>query len=282
MATKYIFVTGGVVSGLGKGITAASLGRLLKARGYHVTMQRFTPYFNADPGRMNPTINGEVFVTDDGAETEQDIGHYERFLDERLMRVANVTAGRIYRTVLDREHRGDFGGGPVRLDPHITGEVKRLFSRGSDKIAIIEIGGGICELETQVFLKAVRQFRDEVGKENGMILLLADCEEGLAPTQECVKHLQTMGMTVDAVLYHSAAPVEKEALAQCCGVKTQRVAQNAEAKILYQTPLHLEKEHLADRESLSIELIKIIVEKYYKNLKADDFLRDIPCILSFR
>lgn len=255
MAMKYVFVLGSAVSDFDKGVPAASLGRLLKARGYHVTLQRFTPYFNVDPGRMNPTINGEVFVTDDGAETEQDIGHYERFLDERLMRVSNVTAGRIYRTVLDREHRGDFGGVPVRLDPHITGEVKRLFSRGADKIAIIEIGGGVCELETQVFLKAVRQFRDEVGQDNGMILLLADCEEGLAPTQACVEHLRTMGMTVDAVLYRSAAPVEREALAQCFGVKAECVARNEEAENLYQTPLLLEKAHLAQivLDSLGLE-----------------------------
>lgn len=141
MAVKYVFVLGGVVSGLGKGITAASLGRLLKARGYAVTMQKFDPYINVDPGTMNPIQHGEVFVTDDGAETDLDLGHYERFIDERLTRVSNVTSGRVYRTVLERERRGDFGGGTVQVIPHITNEIKRRFYRGEDKIAIIEVGG---------------------------------------------------------------------------------------------------------------------------------------------
>ena len=172
MAVKYVFVLGGVVSGLGKGITAASLGRLLKARGYAVTMQKFDPYINVDPGTMNPIQHGEVFVTDDGAETDLDLGHYERFIDERLTRVSNVTSGRVYRTVLERERRGDFGGGTVQVIPHITNEIKRRFYRGEDKIAIIEVGGTVGDMESQAFLEAIRQFQNEVGKENAIILLV--------------------------------------------------------------------------------------------------------------
>ena len=200
MAVKYVFVLGGVVSGLGKGITAASLGRLLKARGYAVTMQKFDPYINVDPGTMNPIQHGEVFVTDDGAETDLDLGHYERFIDERLTRVSNVTSGRVYRTVLERERRGDFGGGTVQVIPHITNEIKRRFYRGEDKIAIIEVGGTVGDMESQAFLEAIRQFQNEVGKENAIILLVtlipylkASGEMKTKPTQGCVRELQSTG-----------------------------------------------------------------------------------------
>ena len=167
MPVKYVFVTGGVVSGLGKGITAASLGRLLKARGYKVTMQKFDPYINIDPGTMNPVQHGEVFVTDDGAETDLDLGHYERFIDESLTRNSNVTTGKVYWTVLQKERRGDFGGGTVQVIPHITNEIKSRFHRNytenETEIAIIEVGGTVGDIESQPFLEAIRQFQHEAG-----------------------------------------------------------------------------------------------------------------------
>ena len=174
MAVKYVFVTGGVVSGLGKGITAASLGRLLKARGFSVTMQKFDPYINIDPGTMNPIQHGEVFVTDDGAETDLDLGHYERFIDESLNKNSNVTTGKIYWSVLQKERRGDFGGGTVQVIPHITNEIKsrffRDYSTDETKIAIIEVGGTVGDIESQPFLEAIRQFQHEVGHENAILI----------------------------------------------------------------------------------------------------------------
>lgn len=168
MAVKYVFVTGGVVSGLGKGITAASLGRLLKARGYQVTMQKFDPYINIDPGTMNPIQHGEVFVTDDGTETDLDLGHYERFIDESLDKNSNVTTGKIYWSVLQKERHGDFGGGTVQVIPHITNEIKSRFYRAKsadeDRIAIIEVGGTVGDIESQPFLESIRQFQHDVGQ----------------------------------------------------------------------------------------------------------------------
>ena len=166
MAVKYVFVTGGVVSGLGKGITAASLGRLLKARGYKVTMQKFDPYINIDPGTMNPVQHGEVFVTDDGAETDLDLGHYERFIDESLTKNSNVTTGKVYWSVLEKERRGDFGGGTVQVIPHITNEIKSRFYRSlseETEIAIIEVGGTVGDIESQPYIEAIRQFQHDVG-----------------------------------------------------------------------------------------------------------------------
>ena len=175
MPVKYVFVTGGVVSGLGKGITAASLGRLLKSRGYSVTMQKFDPYINIDPGTMNPIQHGEVFVTDDGAETDLDLGHYERFIDENLTKRSNVTTGKIYWSVIQKERRGDFGGGTVQVIPHITNEIKSRFFRDDystkdTKIAIIEVGGTVGDIESQPFLEAIRQFQHEVGHENAILI----------------------------------------------------------------------------------------------------------------
>ena len=174
MAVKYVFVTGGVVSGLGKGITAASLGRLLKARGYKVTMQKFDPYINIDPGTMNPIQHGEVFVTEDGTETDLDLGHYERFIDENLDKNSNVTTGKVYWSVLQKERRGDYGGGTVQVIPHITNEIKSRFYRNfSDKetrIAIIEVGGTVGDIESQPFLESIRQFQHEVGSENAILI----------------------------------------------------------------------------------------------------------------
>ena len=172
MAVKYVFVTGGVVSGLGKGITAASLGRLLKARGYKVTMQKFDPYINVDPGTMNPIQHGEVFVTDDGTETDLDLGHYERFIDESLDCNSNVTTGKVYWSVLQKERHGDFGGGTVQVIPHITNEIKSRFyhSSGEDRTAIIEVGGTVGDIESQPFLEAIRQFQHEVGHEKAVLV----------------------------------------------------------------------------------------------------------------
>ena len=174
MAVKYVFVTGGVVSGLGKGITAASLGRLLKARGYKVTMQKFDPYINVDPGTMNPIQHGEVFVTDDGTETDLDLGHYERFIDESLDKNSNVTTGKVYWSVLQKERHGDFGGGTVQVIPHITNEIKSRFYRGKEvdeeRIAIIEVGGTVGDIESQPFLEAIRQFQHDVGHENAILI----------------------------------------------------------------------------------------------------------------
>ena len=174
MAVKYVFVTGGVVSGLGKGITAASLGRLLKARGYKVTIQKFDPYINIDPGTMNPIQHGEVFVTDDGVETDLDLGHYERFIDESLDKNSNVTTGKVYWSVLQKERRGDYGGGTVQVIPHITNEIKSRFYRNftdeETRIAIIEVGGTVGDIESQPFLESIRQFQHEVGHENAILI----------------------------------------------------------------------------------------------------------------
>ena len=174
MPVKYVFVTGGVVSGLGKGITAASLGRLLKARGYKVTMQKFDPYINIDPGTMNPIQHGEVFVTDDGAETDLDLGHYERFIDESLTKNSNVTSGKVYWSVLQKERRGDYGGGTVQVIPHITNEINRRFYRNpaatDTEIAIFEVGGTVGDIESQPFLESIRQFQHERGSENVILI----------------------------------------------------------------------------------------------------------------
>lgn len=264
MATKYVFVLGGVVSGLGKGITAASLGRLLKARGYAVTMQKFDPYFNVDPGTMNPTQHGEVFVTDDGAETDLDLGHYERFIDEHLTRASNVTAGRIYRAVLERERRGEYGGGTVQFIPHVTDEIKSRFYRGGDKIAIIEIGGTVGDMESAPFLEAIRQFQNEVGHENAIVLLVtlipylkASGEMKTKPTQASVRELQGLGLRPDILICRSDYPLSREIrdkLALFCNVKPECVLQNLDAEILYDVPLMMEEENLAQNVCIALHL----------------------------
>lgn len=257
---KYVFVTGGVVSGLGKGITAASLGRLLKARGYHVTMQKFDPYINVDPGTMNPIQHGEVFVTDDGTETDLDLGHYERFIDESLDRNSNVTTGKIYQTVLNKERRGDYGGGTVQVIPHITNEIKNRFYRAKteeeETISIIEIGGTVGDIESQPFLEAIRQFQAEVGRENAIMIhvtlipyLKASGEMKTKPTQMSVKSLQSMGIWPDILVCRTDYPLEeqlKEKIALFCNVKKENVLQNMDAASLYEVPLFMEKEHLAE------------------------------------
>lgn len=256
---KYVFVTGGVVSGLGKGITAASLGRLLKARGYHVTMQKFDPYINVDPGTMNPIQHGEVFVTDDGTETDLDLGHYERFINENLDYNSNVTTGKIYWSVLNKERHGDYGGGTVQVIPHITNEIKDRFykakTQDEETISIIEIGGTVGDIESQPFLEAFRQFQAEVGKENAIMIqvtlipyLKASGEMKTKPTQMSVKQLQSMGIWPDILVCRSDYPVDskmKEKIALFCNVKKEHVLQNLDAPSLYEVPLMLEEEHLA-------------------------------------
>jgi len=256
---KYVFVTGGVVSGLGKGITASSLGRLLKARGYSVTMQKFDPYINVDPGTMNPIQHGEVFVTDDGTETDLDLGHYERFINENLDFNSNVTTGKIYWSVLNKERHGDYGGGTVQVIPHITNEIKSRFYRAKsddeDKISIIEIGGTVGDIESQPFLEAIRQFQAEVGRENAIMIhvtlipyLKASGEMKTKPTQMSVKSLQSMGIWTDILVCRSDWPIDdgmREKLSLFCNVKKEHVLQNLDAKSLYEVPLLMEKENLA-------------------------------------
>ena len=258
MAVKYIFVTGGVVSGLGKGITAASLGRLLKARGYRVTMQKFDPYINMDPGTMSPYQHGEVFVTDDGAETDLDLGHYERFIDENLSINSNVTTGKIYWSVISKERRGDYGGRTVQVIPHITNEIKsKVYSVGADKadIVITEIGGTVGDIESTPFLEAIRQVSNEVGRENCLYIHLTlvpyistSGEQKTKPTQHSVKELLQLGIQPDIIVCRTEKPLEDgiaEKIGLFCNIPSDCVIQNLDLDTLYEVPLELEKEGLA-------------------------------------
>lgn len=258
MNTKYIFVTGGVVSGLGKGITAASLGRLLKARGYNVTMQKFDPYINMDPGTMSPYQHGEVFVTDDGAETDLDLGHYERFIDENLSVNSNVTTGKIYWSVISKERRGDYEGKTVQVIPHITNEIKsrvyRVAREQQTDIVITEIGGTVGDIESTPFLEAIRQVSTEVGKENCMYihLTLVPCittsgEQKSKPTQHSVKELLSLGIQPDMVVLRTEKPLEPGLTAKIalfCNIQEEYVIPNLDLDTLYEIPLALEDEGL--------------------------------------
>ena len=268
MSVKYVFVTGGVVSGLGKGITAASLGRLLKARGYKVTMQKFDPYINIDPGTMNPVQHGEVFVTDDGAETDLDLGHYERFIDESLTKNSNVTTGKVYWSVLSKERRGDYGGGTVQVIPHITNEIKSRFHRNysatDTEIAIIEVGGTVGDIESQPFLEAIRQFQHDVGPTNSILIhvtlipyLKASGELKTKPTQASVKNLQGMGIQPDIIVCRTEHPLDdhiRGKIALFCNVPQSHVLQNLDVELLYEAPLAMEEEHLAQVACESLNL----------------------------
>lgn len=259
MAVKYIFVTGGVVSGLGKGITAASLGRLLKARGYRVTMQKFDPYINVDPGTMSPFQHGEVFVTDDGAETDLDLGHYERFIDENLSVNSNITTGKVYWNVITKERRGDFLGGTVQVIPHITNEIKERIYRvgrtGYTDIVITEIGGTVGDIESLPFLEAIRQASKEVGPHNAMFIhvtlvpyIYGSGELKSKPTQHSVKELLSLGIQPNIIVCRSerALPEEmREKISLFCNIRAEDVIQNLTAPVLYEVPLMLEKEGLA-------------------------------------
>lgn len=260
MPTKYVFVTGGVVSGLGKGITAASLGRLLKARGYRVTLQKFDPYINVDPGTMSPYQHGEVFVTDDGAETDLDLGHYERFVDENLSVNSNVTTGKIYWNVLNKERRGDYLGGTVQVIPHITNEIKdKVYRVGKDKnsdVVITEIGGTVGDIESTPFLEAIRQAAIEVGRENAIFIhvtlvpyISGSNELKSKPTQHSVKELLSLGIQPNILVLRSEQeiPVEmRQKISLFCNVRSKDVIQNLTAPSLYEVPLMLENEGLAD------------------------------------
>lgn len=259
MATKYIFVTGGVVSGLGKGITAASLGRLLKERGFRVTLQKFDPYINLDPGRMSPYQHGEVFVTDDGAETDLDIGHYERFVDENLSVNSNVTSGRIYWTVLNKERRGEYDGGTVQVIPHITNEIKdrvyRVGNSGNADIVITEIGGTVGDIESQPFLEAIRQVSIEKGRGEVLFVhvtlvpyIAGSGELKSKPTQHSVKELLSLGIQPNIIVCRSECeiPVDmRRKLALFCNTREQDIIQNLTLESLYEAPLMLEREGLA-------------------------------------
>ena len=253
--TKYIFVTGGVVSGLGKGITAASLGRLLKARGLKVAAQKLDPYINVDPGTMSPYQHGEVYVTEDGAETDLDLGHYERFIDENLNKYSNLTTGKVYWNVLNKERRGEYLGSTVQVIPHITNEIKEFVYRVGRKtnadVVITEIGGTIGDIESQPFIEAVRQISLEVGKENSLFIhvtlvpfLHGSDEHKSKPTQHSVKELQGMGVKPDIIVLRCDEPLEEsifKKISMFCNVKPDCVIENITLPNLYEAPLMLER-----------------------------------------
>ena len=257
--TKYIFVTGGVVSGLGKGITAASLGRLLKARGLKVAAQKLDPYINVDPGTMSPYQHGEVYVTEDGAETDLDLGHYERFIDEDLNQYSNLTTGKVYWNVLNKERRGEYLGSTVQVIPHITNEIKEFVYRVGKKtdadVVITEIGGTIGDIESQPFLEAVRQISLEVGKENCLFIhvtlvpfLRGSDEHKSKPTQHSVRELQGMGVKPDIVVLRCDEPLEDsifQKISLFCNVKPDCVIENITLPNLYEAPLMLEKQNFS-------------------------------------
>ncbi|GKU83694.1 CTP synthase [Niallia sp. NCCP-28] len=256
--TKYIFVTGGVVSSLGKGITAASLGRLLKNRGVSVTIQKFDPYINVDPGTMSPYQHGEVFVTDDGAETDLDLGHYERFIDINLTKYNNVTTGKIYSTVLRKERRGDYLGGTVQVIPHITNEIKeRVYRAGRETnadVVITEIGGTVGDIESLPFLEAIRQIKNDIGRENVMYIhctlvpyIKAAGEMKTKPTQHSVKELRSLGIQPNVIVVRTEKPISqdmKDKIALFCDIDTKAVIECQDADTLYTIPLALQEQKL--------------------------------------
>lgn len=257
--TKYIFITGGVVSGLGKGITAASLGRLLKARGLKVTAQKLDPYLNVDPGTMNPVQHGEVFVTDDGAETDLDLGHYERFIDESLSQNSNLTSGRVYWKVISDERKGVYGGQTIQIIPHVTNEIKRSVQRNADTgadVCFVEIGGTVGDIESQPFLEAIRQFAVDVGRENCLFIhvtlvpyLAASDELKSKPTQHSVKEMLSLGIHPDIIVCRTEHPLTddiKNKIALFCNVDKECVIENNNCDILYAVPMMLKQQHMDD------------------------------------
>ncbi|WP_208590713.1 CTP synthase [Gracilibacillus suaedae] len=256
--TKYIFVTGGVVSSIGKGITAASLGRLLKNRGLKVTIQKFDPYINVDPGTMSPYQHGEVFVTDDGAETDLDLGHYERFIDINLNKYSNITTGKIYSTVIKKERRGDYLGGTVQVIPHITNEIKdKVFQAGKQTnadIVITEIGGTVGDIESLPFIEAIRQIKSNIGRENVMYIhctlvpyIQAAGELKTKPTQHSVKELRSLGIQPDVIVLrteHEISQEMKEKIALFCDIDEKAVVESGDADTLYHIPLAMQEQKL--------------------------------------
>ncbi len=258
--TKYIFVTGGVVSSLGKGIMAASIGRLLKARGLKVSIQKLDPYLNVDPGTMAPYQHGEVFVTEDGAETDLDLGHYERFIDENLSRLNNVTSGQVLNDVISKERRGDYLGGTIQVVPHVTAEIKRRIVQAARtlqaEVALVEVGGTVGDIEGQSFLEAIRQMRKDVGRENVLYIhvtllpyLGATHELKTKPTQHSVRELRGMGINPDLIGLRSDYPVDegiRNKVALFCDVEPRAVIPLVTASSIYEVPLQLEELHVAD------------------------------------
>ncbi|GAP14366.1 CTP synthase [Longilinea arvoryzae] len=260
MPTKYIFFTGGVVSSVGKGVTAAAMGRLLKERGFSVSMQKLDPYINVDPGTMSPYQHGEVFVLDDGAETDLDLGHYERFIDIRLNRVCNITTGQVYAEVISKERRGDFLGGTIQVIPHITNEIKRriglVAKTTGAEIVLVEVGGTVGDIESLPFLEALRQLRSDLGRENTFYVHVtwlpyigATQELKTKPTQHSVHELRSIGISPDMIVARSDYPVDpslSEKIAQFCDVDKRAVVPMVTAKVLYEVPLLLEDASVAD------------------------------------
>jgi CTP synthase len=264
--TKYIFVTGGVVSSLGKGITASSLGKLLQARGLQVTMLKCDPYINVDPGTMNPFQHGEVFVTEDGAETDLDLGHYERFLNKEMHHTNNFTAGKVYQTVLDRERRGDFLGTTVQVIPHITDEIKNRFraaAKGAD-IAIIEIGGTVGDIESLPFMEAARQMGLEAGRENSLYVhvtlipfIRASEELKTKPTQHSVQKLREIGIAPDVLVCRSEKPIDanmKAKLSMFCSVPKESVIEAPDVDSIYEVPMVFHRQGLDDQIMMLLRL----------------------------
>ena len=280
MKTKFIFITGGVLSSLGKGICAASLGRLLKSRGYSVTIQKFDPYINIDPGTMNPMQHGEVFVTDDGGETDLDLGHYERFIDEDLSKYNNFTSGKIYKNVIDDERKGKFPGATIQVIPHITNEIKasikKTLQRKKTDIIITEIGGTVGDIESLPFLEAIRQFKKDTGKENVLyvhvtyIPYLKTTEELKSkPTQHSVKELRSIGIQPDIIICRSETKLSdsiKNKISLFCDIEVEDTIEALDVKHLYEVPLLLQKEKLDSRvlAKLKLNLRKSDLEKWKK------------------
>ena len=260
MTTKYIFITGGVVSSVGKGVTAAAIGKILKERGFKVFVQKLDPYINVDPGTMSPYQHGEVFVLDDGAETDLDLGHYERFIDIRLNKGCNITTGQVYADVIARERRGDFLGGTIQVVPHITNEIKRriglVAKTTGAEVVIVEVGGTVGDIESLPFLEALRQLRTDLGRENTMYIHVtwlpyigATDELKTKPTQHSVAELRSIGITPDMIVARSDKPIAnnlREKIALFCDVERRAVIPMPTAKVLYEIPLMLEKENVGD------------------------------------
>ncbi|MFZ7119458.1 MAG: CTP synthase [Eubacteriaceae bacterium] len=290
MSIKYIFVTGGVVSSLGKGITAASLGRLLKDRGLKVSVQKFDPYINYDPGTMSPYQHGEVFVTDDGAETDLDLGHYERFIDDNLSKWSNVTTGKIYWSVISKERKGDYLGGTVQVIPHITNEIKesilRVGQESSPDVVITEIGGTVGDIESLPFLEAIRQLQNDLGHSNVIFIhvtllpyLSKAGELKTKPTQHSVKELRSLGIQPDIIILRSEKEINesiKEKISLFCNIESKAVIQNRDASELYEVPLLLEKEGLAELvcEKLSIKCNEVNLTDWITMVEKSKSLKD--------
>src|SRR5512135_2920644 len=260
MPTKYIFFTGGVVSSVGKGVTAAAIGRLLKERGFSVTAQKLDPYINVDPGTMSPYQHGEVYVLDDGAETDLDLGHYERFIDSSLSKVCNFTSGQVYAEVITKEQRGDYLGGTIQVIPHITNEIKRRIMQVSKstgaEIVLVEIGGTVGDIESLPFLEALRQMRSDVGRENSLYIHVtwlpyigATGELKTKPTQHSVRELRSIGISPDMIVARSDQDITedlREKIALFCDVEKRAVVPMVTAPVVYEVPLLLEKAGVGD------------------------------------